>query len=52
METPHNDVSYGHFLIGNSKGEFISIPSFNSGLYVKGNCKNASIIKLSNGEGE
>lgn len=48
VETPRNDASYGHFLKGNGKGEFKNIPSIQSGIYVKGNVKNASLIYLGN----
>lgn len=47
VETPRNDASYGHFLEGNKSGEYKNIPSVYTGLFISGNCKNASIIKLS-----
>ena len=47
VETPRNDASYGLFLKGNGKGDFEEIPSFKSGLYIKGDVRNTEIINTS-----
>lgn len=44
VETPRNDAGYGVLLEGNGKGQFISRFPNQSGLFVKGDVKNASII--------
>ena len=49
VETPRNDASYGVFLKGNGKGKFVSFPPHESGLFVRGDVKNAAIIKTANG---
>ncbi len=46
VETPRNDASYGHFMKGDGKGSFKAIPAHKSGLYVKGDVKDASIIHI------
>ena len=45
VETPRNDASYGVFLKGNGKGQFDSFAPHESGLFVRGDVKNAAIIK-------
>ena len=45
VETPRNDASYGVFLKGNGKGKFVSFAPHESGLFVRGDVKNAAIIK-------
>jgi hypothetical protein len=46
VETPRNDASYGHFMKGNGKGDFKTIPAKDSGLYVRGDVKGAVILYL------
>ncbi len=48
VETPRNDASYGLYLEGDGHGTFNPIPATKSGLYVKGDVKHASWIKLKN----
>ena len=49
LRQPRNDASYGVFLKGNGKGKFVSFPPHESGLFVRGDVKNAAIIKTANG---
>lgn len=44
VETPRNDAGYGVFLEGNGSGQFISHFPNQSGLFVKGDVKNAGIV--------
>jgi len=44
VETPRNDSGYGAFLEGNGKGGFKALFPNQSGLFVKGDVKNAAII--------
>lgn len=46
VETPRNDASYGHFMKGDGKGKFKSIPAKDSGLFVPGDVRNAAILHL------
>lgn len=46
VETPRNDASFGLFLKGNGKGDFSPIPSATSGLYLKGDVKDVSVIDI------
>ncbi|MEC3908471.1 VCBS repeat-containing protein [Tamlana sp. 2201CG12-4] len=46
VETPRNDASYGHFLKGNGQGDFKVIPGQKSGLFIKGDVKDAAIIHI------
>ena len=48
VETPRNDASFGVFLKGNGKGQFESFPPHESGLFVRGDVKNAAILKTAN----
>ncbi len=47
VETPRNDASYGMFLAGDGKGNFKEVSAIKSGLYVKGDVRNAKIINMS-----
>ncbi len=47
IETPRNDASYGVLLTGNGEGEFKSLLPYESGLFVKGDVKNAQILNTS-----
>ena len=49
VETPRNDAGYGVFLKGNGKGQFVSFAPNESGLFVKGDVKNAAILKTADG---
>ncbi|MEC3907877.1 VCBS repeat-containing protein [Tamlana sp. 2201CG12-4] len=49
VETPRNDASYGHVLKKDAYGNFFEIPSTRSGLYIKGEVKNAVEIATLNG---
>lgn len=49
-ETPRNDASYGLFLQGAANNKFEPKPFTKSGLYVKGDVKNISLIKLAGGK--
>ena len=44
VETPRNDAGYGVLLEGNGKGQFTSRFPNESGLFVKGDVKNAMIV--------
>ncbi|MDY7396312.1 VCBS repeat-containing protein [Aureibaculum sp. 2210JD6-5] len=46
VETPRNDASYGHYMKGDGKGGFKTIPAQKSGLYIKGDVRNAEIIRI------
>jgi len=46
VETPRNDASYGHFMKGNGEGNFKVMPAHESGLYVKGDVKDAAVIYI------
>lgn len=46
VETPRNDASYGHFMKGDGLGHFKVIPAYKSGLYVKGDVKDAKLIRI------
>jgi hypothetical protein len=50
VETPRNDASIGVFLKGDGKGGFTEIPAIASGLYVKGDVRNAEMINVSGGK--
>lgn len=50
VETPRNDASYGLYMEGNGNGGFLPIPSYKSGLFVKGDTKASVSINLANGE--
>ena len=50
VETPRNDASYGLYLEGDGKGGFNPIPSYKSGLFVKGDVKNAKWIRIKEGK--
>lgn len=45
VETPRNDASYGVVLKGNGKGQFSTLYPSSSGLLVKGDVKNAGILR-------
>ncbi|PCJ94794.1 MAG: hypothetical protein COA50_10395 [Flavobacteriaceae bacterium] len=44
VETPRSDASYGVLLTGNGKGQFKTLLPNQSGLFIKGDVKNASIL--------
>ncbi len=46
VETPRNDVSYGHFLVNEGNAVFRPMAASKSGLYVRGEVKGASFIRL------
>ncbi len=46
IETPRNDASYGVFLAGDGKGEFKQNYPYQSGLYIDGDVKEMSMIKV------
>ena len=46
VETPRNDASYGHYLEGKGDGKFKILNSKESGLYVRGDVRGASIIEI------
>ena len=46
VETPRNDAGYGLFLKGNGKGNFTSVPVYNSGFFVPGDVKDMATIKV------
>ena len=48
--TGRYDASYGCFLRGSSKKTFTPVPPVESGFIIKGDVKDMSLIKLSNGE--
>jgi hypothetical protein len=50
VETPRNDAGYGVLLEGNGKGQFTSRFPYESGLFVKGDVKNAIIVNTSSND--
>ncbi|MFY0650379.1 MAG: VCBS repeat-containing protein [Cyclobacteriaceae bacterium] len=50
VETPRADASYGLFLKGNGTGIFESVPAHKSGLYVRGDVRQASLLSDINGK--
>lgn len=52
VETPRNDAGYGVFLKGNGKGRFVTLYPNESGLLVRGDVKNAGILKSKSGIGQ
>lgn len=50
IETPRNDAGFGLFLKGNGKGDFLSISVAESSLYISGDSKKMSFIKLGSTE--
>ena len=44
VETPRSDASYGDLLLGDGKGGFKSLFPYESGLFVKGDVKNAALL--------
>lgn len=46
VETPRNDGSFGYYFRGNGKGDFIPVPSSQSGLFIKGDTKDMSKINV------
>lgn len=48
VETPRNDASFGYYLEGNGKGNFKAIDTQKSGLFIKGDTKDLSKIKIGN----
>ena len=46
VETPRNDASYGHFLRADGNGKFNVVPANKSGLFVRGDVKNAEFIRI------
>ena len=50
VETPRNDASYGVLLKGNGKGQFSTLNPSASGLLVRGDVKNAGILKTKDGK--
>ena len=49
VETPRNDAGYGLLLKGDGQGNFVPVPTLQSGLLIKGEVKNSAIIKKSDG---
>ena len=47
VETPRNDASYGHFLKGDGTGHFHPVSLSASGLKVRGEVRQAQVLKLS-----
>jgi len=50
IETPRNDAGYGLFLKGNGKGDFTSVPVYESGFFVPGDVKDMATIKVKDKE--
>lgn len=46
VETPRNDASYGHFLTADGNGDYKSVSSRLTGLFVKGDVRGTSYIHL------
>ena len=47
VETPRNDASYANLLLGNGEGGLESLFPYESGLFVKGDVKNAALMNSS-----
>jgi hypothetical protein len=45
-ETPRNDASIGLLLLGDGKGNFKSVPAFESGLFLNGDVRGLNLIRL------
>ena len=50
VETPRNDASNGLYLKGNGQGDFISVKGKVSGLYMPGDVKDMTFIKIKDQE--
>jgi hypothetical protein len=50
VETPRNDASFGVLLKGDGNGRFKEITAIESGLYIKGDVRNAEVINISGGK--
>jgi len=50
VETTRNDAGYGYFLKGNGKGEFEHIGYTKSGLFIRGDVKDLSMIETAQGK--
>ncbi len=50
VETPRNDAGIGLFLKGNGKGDFTPVRSYNSGLFIEGDTKDLTTIKIAGKE--
>ncbi|MEL4455340.1 VCBS repeat-containing protein [Lutimonas vermicola] len=46
VETPRNDAGIGLYLEGNGQGEFNAVPARESGLFIPGDTKDLSLIKI------
>ena len=46
VETPRNDAGIGLYLEGNGKGAFNAVPARESGLFIPGDTKDLSLIKI------
>ncbi|MEZ4954801.1 MAG: VCBS repeat-containing protein [Saprospiraceae bacterium] len=49
VETTRNDASYGHYLLGDGKGNFHSVPNAESGLFLNYDTKDLAKIKTPSG---
>ncbi len=52
IETPRNDASIGTLLLGNGKGDFTPVASYESGLYIDGDVKDIKLISLGSSKNE
>ncbi|MEM6698608.1 MAG: FG-GAP-like repeat-containing protein, partial [Bacteroidota bacterium] len=50
IETPRNDASLGLFLKGDGKGNFEAVDMAESGLYLPGNVRDLSVIRVGEGQ--
>ena len=46
VETPRNDAGIGLYLRGDGKGGFSPVPARDSGLYIRGDTKDLSVIRI------
>lgn len=49
-EMGRNDASFGNFLEGDGHGGFIDVPAVESGLLLRGECRDLQIVELANGK--
>jgi len=49
-EMGRNDASFGNFLQGDGHGGFIDVPAVESGLLLRGECRDLQIVELANGK--
>ncbi|WP_460545580.1 hypothetical protein, partial [Echinicola sediminis] len=49
VETPRNDAGIGRVFCGGPDGDIKQVSADETGLFIKGEVKNASVVRLNNG---